>query len=93
MSAQYKNPGRIEFDGKLGRGEGGGTFVIFPHDVEKLYAVKGRVPVKILDRYRSLSFTRQREYNLWIENAKQPETRLRRINKAVAELQAGLGAK
>jgi bifunctional DNA-binding transcriptional regulator/antitoxin component of YhaV-PrlF toxin-antitoxin module len=160
MAVQYKNPGRIEFDGKLRRGEGGGTFVVFPQDVEKLYAVKGRVPVKVtfdgipyrgsmvkmggpdhillilkeireklgkdrgdtvhvtvelddaprvvtlardveaayrkakvLDRYRSLSFTRQREHNLWIEDAKQPETRLRRINKAVAELQAGLGAK
>jgi len=155
MAAADKNPGRIEFDGKLNREEGGGTFVIFPHDVEKLYGVKGRVPVnvtfdripyrgsmvrmgtphhillllkeireklgkdrgdtvhvtveldeaprvvdlakdveaaykkaKVLESYRSLSFSHQREYNLWIEEAKQAETRRRRIEKAVGQLRS-----
>jgi bifunctional DNA-binding transcriptional regulator/antitoxin component of YhaV-PrlF toxin-antitoxin module len=155
MAVSYKNPGRIEFDGKLDSVEGGGTFVYFPHDVEKLYGVKGRVPVKVtfdgipyrgsmvrmgeprhillllkeireklgkgkgdivhvtvdlddaprvvglakdveaaykkagvLDRYRSLSFTHQREFNLWIEDAKQAETRKRRIEKAVEQIRA-----
>jgi len=153
MPVKYKNPGRIEFDGKLHREEGGGTFVEFPQDVEKLYGVKGRVPVKVtfdgipyrgsmvkmgapchillilkeireklgkdrgdtvhvavelddaprvvvlskdvaaaykkakvLGQYRSLSFTQQREYNLWIEDAKQDETRQRRIAKAIEQL-------
>jgi bifunctional DNA-binding transcriptional regulator/antitoxin component of YhaV-PrlF toxin-antitoxin module len=152
MPVKYLNPGRIEFDGKLNR-EDGGTFVYFPHDVEKLYGVKGRVPVnvtydgipyrgsmvkmgtechillmlkeirerlgkdrgdivhvtveldqaprvvelardveaaykkaKVLDQYRSLSFSHQREYNLRIEEAKQAETRQRRIEKAIEQL-------
>jgi bifunctional DNA-binding transcriptional regulator/antitoxin component of YhaV-PrlF toxin-antitoxin module len=160
MSIAYKNPGRTEFDGKIHRKEGGGTFVEFPHNVEKLFGVKGRVPVKVtfdgipyrgsmvkmggpchillilkdirerlgkdrgdtvhvtveldeaprvvvlskdveaayqkakvLDQYRSLSFSHQREYNLWIEDAKQAETRKRRIEKAVAELRAKTAAK
>lgn len=47
MTIQYKNPGRIEFDGVLKSREGGGTFVEFPHDVFELYGAKGRVPVKV----------------------------------------------
>jgi hypothetical protein len=155
MPVKYLNPGRTEFDGKLHHEEGGGTFVNFPHDVEKLYGVKGRVPVRVtfdgipyrgsmvrmgepcrvllllkeirekigkdkgdtvhvtvdldeaprvvelakdveaaykkagaLESYRSLSFTHQREYNLWIEDAKQAETRKRRIEKAVEQIRA-----
>ena len=150
MSPQYKNPGRIEFDGKINRMENGGAFIEFPCDVEKLYGVKGRVPVNatfdgipyrgsmvkmrskrhlllilkeirerlgkdrgekvhvtvdldevprvvslaadveaalkkagVLERYRALSFSHQREHALAIEDVKQPETRLRRINKAI----------
>jgi hypothetical protein len=160
MTVTYTNPGRIEFDGQLKSVEGGGTFVEFPHDVEKLYGVKGRVPVKVtfdgipyrgsmvkmggprhilgllkeireklakdsgdtvhvtvdlddaprvvtlapdveaayekakvFDKYRSLSFTHQREYNLWIEAAKQAETRRRRIEKAVGELRTEAAAR
>ncbi len=150
MAVQYKNPGRIEFDGKLERMDNGGSFVSFPGDVEKLFGVKGRVPVrvtfdgipykgsmvrmgtkchlllmlkeireklgkdrgdgihvtveldeeprvvvlapdveaaykkaKVLDKYRSLSYSQQREYNLWIDDTKNAETRARRIAKAV----------
>ncbi|MGA2361088.1 MAG: hypothetical protein ABSG73_01370 [Candidatus Aminicenantales bacterium] len=36
MAVTCKNPGRIEFDGKLHHAEGGGTFVNFPHDVEQI---------------------------------------------------------
>ena len=153
MGVTYKNPGRIEFDRKVQHEEGGGTFVVFPHDVEKLYGVKGRVPVKVtfdgipyrgsmvkmgaphhillllkeireklgkdrgdtvhvtveldeaprvvnlakdveavykkakvLEAYRAMSYSHQREYNLWIEDAKQAETRRRRIDKAITEL-------
>jgi hypothetical protein len=160
MAVTYKNPGRIAFEGKLNREEGGGTFVNFPHDVEKLYGVKGRVPVNVtfdgipyrgsmvkmggpchillilkeireklgkdrgdevqvtveldeaprivelakgveaaykkagvLEPYRSLSFSHQREYNLWIEDAKQAETRKRRIEKAIEQIRAKKTAK
>ena len=50
-------------------------------DVESAYKKAG-----VLAQYRSLSFSHQREYNLWIEDAKQAETRARRIGKAVEEL-------
>ena len=150
MTLQYKNPGRIEFDGKLERMDNGGSFVSFPGDAEKLFGVKGRVPVrvtfdgipyrgsmvrmgtkrhlllmlkeireklgkdrgdpihvtvelddeprvvvlaadveaaynkaKVLDKYRALSYSHQREYNLWIEDTKNAETRAKRIAKAV----------
>lgn len=153
MSMKYKSPGRIEFDGVIHANEAGGAFVEFPHDVEKLYGVKGRVPVNVtfdgipyrgsmvkmgtechlllilkeirerlkkgegatlhvtveldakprvvelardveaaykragvLAKYRSMSYSHQREYALWIEEAKQAETRNRRIAKAVEEL-------
>jgi len=153
VPTKYKNPGRIEFDGVVQRMENGGAFVYFPHDVEKLYGVKGRVPVKVtfdgipyrgsmvrmgserpmllilkeirerlgkdrgdkirvrvelddaprvivlardvesafkrggvLAAYRAMSYSRQREHFLWIEEAKQVETRQRRIEKAVAVL-------
>lgn len=154
MPAKYKNPGLIEFVGEIRRHEGGGAFVEFPHDVEKLYGVKGRVPVKVtfdgipyrgsmvkmgserhlllilkeirerlgkdrgdtllvtvdlddaprvvelapdvesaykragvLKNFRSMSYSHQREYALWIEEAKQSETRRRRIEKSTGELQ------
>lgn len=153
MPLKYRNPGRIEFDGEIHRQEGGGAFIEFPYEVEKLYGVKGRVPVNVtfdgipyrgsmvkmgsechlllilkeirerlgkdrgdrvhvtvdldeaprvvtlagdieaafrragvLERYRGQSFGHQRERAMWIEDAKQSETRERRIKKAVDEL-------
>jgi hypothetical protein len=158
MPVTYRNPGPIEFAAEIHSREGGGSFVEFPHDVEKLYGVKGRVPVRVtfdgipyrgsmvkmggprhlllilkeireklgkgegdkirvsieldeaprevvlakdveaafkkvgvLETYRALSFSHQREYSLWIEDAKQAETRERRIAKAVAELKKKKG--
>lgn len=155
MPVKYKNPGQIKFEGVIHQQEGGGAFVYFPHDVKKLYGVKGRVPVKVtfdgipyrgsmvkmgserhmllilkeirerlqkgrgdkirvtvdlddtlriielsrdvaaaykragvLERYRSLSYSHQREYSLWIEEAKQADTRRRRIEKSIAALAA-----
>ena len=155
MPAKYKNPGRVEFDGEVHRAEGGGAFIEFPYEVEKLYGVKGRVPVNVtfdgvpyrgsmvkmgserhlllilkeirerlrkdrgdfihvtvdldeaprvvtlpadveaafkaagvLELYRARSFSHQREQALWIEDAKQAETRQRRITKAVDALRA-----
>lgn len=39
-------------------------------------------------RWQELSFTHQREYAGWIEEAKKPETRLRRIESAVRAIAA-----
>jgi uncharacterized protein YdeI (YjbR/CyaY-like superfamily) len=39
-----------------------------------------------MDAWKALSFTHQREHVEAIEEAKKPETRVRRIEKAVAEL-------
>ena len=153
MPAKYKNPGRVMFEGVIHQQANGGAFLHFPHDVEKLYGVKGRVPVKVtfdgipyrgsmvkmgsdrhlllilkeirerlkkgkgdrlcvtvdlddaprvvvlprdveaaykragvLEKYRALSYSHQREYALWIEDAKQAETRLRRVEKSIAAL-------
>ena len=47
MSPTFKNPGRVAFTGTIAAHEGGGAFVAFPHDVEKLFGVKGRVPVRV----------------------------------------------
>jgi len=155
MPATYKNPGRVEFTGEILAHEGGGAYVEFPRDVEKLFGVKGRVPVRVtfdgvpyrgsmvrmgapnhillilkeireklgkgpgdrirvtvelddaprvvvlapdvegaytkagvLGIYRALSFSHQRERDLWIEEAKQAETRARRIAKSIADLKA-----
>jgi hypothetical protein len=151
----YKNPGRIEFIGGIQAHEGGGAFVEFPHDVEKLFGVKGRVAVRVtfdgmayrgsmvrmgtprhillilkeireslgkgpgdkirvtvelddaprtielpadveaaykkagvLERFRSMSYSHQREYANSIGEAKQAATRARRIEKSVSELKA-----
>ncbi len=40
----------------------------------------------VLELYRALSYSHQREYALWIEAAKQAETRQRRIEKSIAAL-------
>lgn len=155
MAASFRDPGRVEFVGEIRCREGGGSYVEFPHDVEKLYGVKGRVPVKaafdglpyrgsmvrmgtprhillilkeireklgkgegdrvkvtvdldgaprtvelapdvaaafrkakVLDAFEKMSYSHRREYHLWIEEAKQAETRARRIAKAAADLAA-----
>ncbi len=155
MAATYKNHGRVEFTAVARSHESGGAFVEFPHDVEELFGVKGRVPVRVtfdgepyrgsmvrmgtpkhillilkeireklgkgpgdrirvtvelddaprtielsadveaaykkagvLDRFRSMSYSHQREYANWIEEAKQAETRARRISKSAAELKS-----
>ena len=155
MSVIYRNPGPITFDAKIQRTDGGGAFVSFPFDVENLFGVKGRVPVRVsfdgipyrgsmvkmgsekhlllilkeiretlgkdrgdkvhvtvelddlprvvvlapdidkaykkggvLDIYRSLSYSHQREYTLWIDDTKNPETRRKRIDKSIAVMKA-----
>jgi len=55
--------------------------VVLSPDVEAAYK-----KAKVFERYRAMSFSHQRERNLWIEDAKQDETRKRRIAKSVEEL-------
>lgn len=42
-----------------------------------------------LDAYRAMSYSHQREYHLWVEDAKRPETRARRITSMVERVAAG----
>lgn len=154
----YKNPGKIEFDGAIVDAGGGGMYVEFPHDAASLFGVKGRVPVKasfdgILYRgsmvkmgtdchillvlkkiretlqkgagdrvhvivelddeerkvelsedvlkelqknksaqaaWQKLSFTHQREYHMWVEEAKRAETKTNRIAQMMEKLTAGV---
>jgi hypothetical protein len=151
----YKNPGTIEFDAIIKDAGSGGAFVEFPFDVEQLFGVKGRVPIRVMfdggayrgslakmsqgphmigilkatrrqlgkqpgdtvhvavtldeaprvvvlapdiaqafsvagvdELYRALAYSHQREYARWIEDAKQAETRQRRIEKAIDMIRA-----
>jgi hypothetical protein len=36
-----------KFKAKIEAGDGGGAYVLFPHDTEKEFGTKGRVPVKV----------------------------------------------
>jgi uncharacterized protein YdeI (YjbR/CyaY-like superfamily) len=40
-------------------------------------------------RFHALAFTHRKEYARWIEEAKRPETRERRVAKALEMLRAG----
>jgi bifunctional DNA-binding transcriptional regulator/antitoxin component of YhaV-PrlF toxin-antitoxin module len=155
MAVIYKDPGPVSFVARLERMSNGGSFVLFPYDVEELFGVKGRVPVKVtydgipyrgsmvrmrsaghlllilkeirqalgkakgdkirvtveldegprvivlapdvekaykkkgvLEVYRALAYTHQREYALWIDDAKQAMTRRKRIDKSIADMKA-----
>jgi hypothetical protein len=153
MAPSFKDPGPVSFAAVIQAHEGGGAYVEFPRDVEKLYGAKGRVPVRVsfegevyrgsmvrmgtprhillilkdireklgkgpgdrirvtveldqaprtvelapdveaafkkagvLARYRAMSFSHQREWARHIEEAKQSDTRGRRIARAVQEI-------
>lgn len=58
--------------------------VTVPDDVRKQFEQAG-----IWDSYNKLAFTHQREYMQWITGAKKDETRMNRINKAIALLKQG----
>ncbi len=40
----------------------------------------------LLEKYQKLPYSHQREYHMWIEEAKKPETRARRIEQMVDRL-------
>lgn len=56
-----------------------------PQDLAE--ALKARPPA--WERWKELSFTAQREWAEAVESAKRPETRARRIERAVREIGAG----
>jgi hypothetical protein len=160
MATILKNPGPIEFEGKIQETQmhnNTATWIDFPHDLKETYGKGNLVPVKItfdrrvkytgslakmggehamillrkdiqeqlgkgtgesvkvtveldtrerkvdlakdseaalkeaglLEKFKSMAFTHQREYHQWIEEAKRPETRANRIARTVEMLKAG----
>lgn len=154
----YRDPGLLEFDTALERGDAGNSqsYILLPGKAEELFGTSGRIPVvatfddvhyrgslvtygggqhlilvlrsiceqigkeagdsvhvtlaldteprvvelepdvqkafktaKALDPFRAMNFSYQREYALWIEEAKRPETRTRRIQQAIERVNAG----
>jgi hypothetical protein len=45
--------------------------------------------VVVRQRFEGLPFTHRKEYVVWIEDAKKPETRQRRVDKAIEMLREG----
>ncbi|MDO9086672.1 MAG: YdeI/OmpD-associated family protein [Anaerolineaceae bacterium] len=56
--------------------------VSIPEDVQ--LALKENPPTN--EKFQKLAFTHQKEYMRWIEDAKRPETRQRRVEKMIQEL-------
>jgi hypothetical protein len=79
---------------ELGKGPGDVVTVTVERDEsERLVEIPsdlraGLDAADLHERFRMLSYTHQREYVSWIEEAKRPETRARRIDKTIE----GLGA-
>ena len=81
--------------------EGGETLVVrLELDTAKRVVTPPAELVKALkasppawDRWRALSYSHQREYAEWIQTAKKPETRARRLTKAVARIRSASARK
>jgi len=56
-----------------------------PALVKKLLAKNGAAR----ERFEKLSYTHRKEFILWIEEAKKPETRARRVAKTLEMLSSG----
>ena len=59
--------------------------VAVPPEFQKLMAKEG-----VLKSFEKLSYTHRKEYCRWITEAKKEETRLRRVEKAIEMLKAGV---
>ncbi|HYM24252.1 MAG TPA: YdeI/OmpD-associated family protein [Vicinamibacterales bacterium] len=81
--------------------EGGETLVVrLELDTAKRVVTPPAELVKALkasppawDRWRALSYSHQHEYAEWIQTAKKPETRARRLTKAVARIRSASARK
>lgn len=60
--------------------------VTLPNDMAQALAANPKAEIY----FKALSYTHQREYVQWVEEAKRPETRHRRIGQAVERLEEGL---
>lgn len=61
-------------------------YIEIPFDVEKEYGMK-RIKVKALHAFQNLSYTQQKNHVMSIENAKQENTRTKRIAAIAAEME------
>lgn len=85
-----------ELRAKIGKNPGEEIHVALERDTEErivevpddLSAVFAAHP-EARTRYERLSYTHRKEYVRWIEEAKKPETRLKRLNKTVEMLLTG----
>ncbi len=57
-----------------------------PVDLEEVFG-RARPPLEV--SFDELSFTRRREFVEWVEEAKRPEKRTRRIARTVEDVRAG----
>jgi len=77
---------------RLGKGEGDKIRVVVELDDQPRVIVLSKDTeaafrkARVLPAFRAMAYSHQREYHLWIEDAKRPETRKARIEKAVAEI-------
>lgn len=81
---------------KAGKDIGDKIAVCFEEDLEPRVVTVPEDFQKMLDAaplaskyYQSLSYTHQKEYVQWIEEAKREETRMRRLQKAISMLREG----
>ena len=85
-----------EIRSKLGKSFGDEVFVTVEKDVEERivevpedFAAAMNHDDNAMSTFKSLSYTAQKEYTVWITSAKREATREERINKAVALLSEG----
>ncbi|HEX4773893.1 MAG TPA: YdeI/OmpD-associated family protein [Candidatus Saccharimonadales bacterium] len=97
MTKTYKNPGPIKLKDvrdELGKQPGESVEVVVelddktrelavPADFKKELRQAG-----LWEGFEKLAFTHRKEYVQWIEDAKKPETRTRRVAKAVEMIRA-----
>lgn len=60
-----------------------------PREIPVPADLEAAMDVKAKDFFNGLSNSRKQSYTLWIESAKKPETREKRVAEAVAMLRAG----
>ncbi len=84
---------RKEIRKKLGKDIGDTISVVFEEDTKPRtveipddLAEKLKRNLKILEQFYKLSYTHKKEYVKWINDAKKPETRKRRIQKTLEML-------
>lgn len=80
---------------KIGKGTGDSCSVIVELDTEDRKIDLADDVLKLMKKNREakenwdkLAYTHQREYHLWIEDAKRPETRAKRIEQMIEKLEA-----